>query len=71
MLINFTEIKSKNAIAINPNQVVSVFLVDGSEDANLTPYNGKTAIVFTGGNVIVDDSYLDVVGRINGELMVN
>jgi hypothetical protein len=68
MLITFTEAQSKGPVAINPNQIVSVFTVEKSESEAMKPFVGKTAIVFSGGNVIVEDSYLEVVGKINGEL---
>jgi len=68
MLIVFTEAQSKNSLAINPNQVVSVFTVEKSENESMKALVGKTAIVFSGGNVIVEEDYLEVVGRINGEL---
>ncbi len=68
MLITFTEAQSKNSLAINPTQVVSVFTVEKSDNETMKDLIGKTAIVFTGGNVIVEESYLDVVGRVNGEL---
>lgn len=68
MLVMCTESQSKQSIAINPQLVTSVFIVDATENENMKPYAGKTAIVFSGGNVIVEDEYLEVVGRINAEL---
>lgn len=62
MLINVKDAKSNEYIAINPDHVVSVFIVPEGEDA------GKVAIILTAGNVLVKENYLDLVGRLNGEL---
>jgi len=62
MLIYFTEAKTYKKVAVNPEHVVSVFEASGGE------FDGKTAIVFSGGNLVVEESVLEVVGAINGEL---
>ena len=67
MLLTFTEILSGEPIAINPNKVVSVFTVKSNEEMN-EEYVGRTIIVLDSSNVIVKESYDEVVGRINGEL---
>lgn len=66
MLLTFTEIQSKKPVAVNPTKVVSVFVVEETEENK--QYAGRTAIVLVNGNVIVEEEYLEVVGRINGEL---
>lgn len=62
MLIYFTDAQSNVPIAVNPQNVVSVFTASDGEMI------GKTVIIFNGGNLAVTESELDVVGRINGEL---
>jgi hypothetical protein len=68
MLIVFTEFESKKVVAINPQKVVSVFTVEETDKEETKRYAGKTAIVLENGNVLVEEEYLEVVGRINGEL---
>lgn len=68
MLLTFTEILSGEPIAINPTKVISVFTVKKNEDIEEQQYVGKTVIVLEGSNVIVVESYDEVVGRLNGEL---
>ena len=62
MLIYVTDALSNTSIAINPEQVISVLVVPEGE------HPGKTAAILTQGNVIVNDDFLELVGRINGEL---
>jgi hypothetical protein len=62
MLIWLTEIQSKEAVAVNPQYVVSVLKVTEGE------HIGKTAVVMQVGNLIVEEELLEVVGSINGEL---
>jgi hypothetical protein len=61
-MIWLTDAVTKNQIAINPKYVVAVFRApeDAPEGAG-----GKTVISLTNGTVIVDDSELDVVSRVN------
>jgi hypothetical protein len=68
MLVIFTEVESKNSIAINPKTVTSVFTLTRAPSPEMEPYKGKTVIVLTNGNIVVEEAYLEVVGRINGEL---
>ena len=68
MLIIFTEAETKNSIAVNPKNVASVFSLMKANTPEMEPFLGKTVIILINGNVIVEESYLDVVGRINGEL---
>ena len=47
-------------IAINPNQVVAVFTMpEGTENA------GRTSIKMIDGQIISDESEIELVGRIN------
>jgi hypothetical protein len=62
MLVTFTDSKSKNSVAVNPQHVVAVFTVTEGEDT------GKTVIGVLNGNLLVDESYITVVGVLQGEL---
>ena len=63
MLIYFTDITTGNSVALNPEHVVAVF------EATEGEHKDKTVIsIVTGGTLITDESQLDVVGKINGEL---
>lgn len=68
MLIVFTEFESKKSIAINPTKVVSVFTVEETDKEETKRYAGRTAIVLVNGNVIVEEGYLETVGKINAEI---
>lgn len=68
MLLLFTEFESKKSVAINPRKVVSVFTVEETDKEETKRYAGRTAIVLVNGNVIVEEEYLETVGRINAEL---
>ena len=60
MLINFIDGMSGESVAVNPNFVVCVFV--NQED-------GKTIMhMSNGGNIIVEEDYLNVVGQLQGEL---
>jgi len=62
MLIYFTEANTGKRIAVNPKHVVSVFEATGGD------FDGKTAVVFVGGNLAVDESVIEVVGAVNGAI---
>ena len=62
MLLYFTESRSNRPVAINPEHVVMVLTLTEGEFAN------KTFIIYSGGNIAVEENELDVVGRINAEL---
>lgn len=62
MLLQFTETNTKNTFAINPEFIVGVFV--SVEEATA----GKTLITLRGGSIVVDDTYLEVVGQINSQL---
>jgi hypothetical protein len=51
--------------------VASVFALVKANNPEMEPYLGKTVIILLNGNVIVEESYLDVVGMINGEMNTN
>jgi hypothetical protein len=61
MLIHFTDSSTNNSIAVNTNQLVCVFTIeeDGVEKTILNMFNG---------NLAIKESYLEAVGRINGEM---
>ena len=61
MLVYFTDAVSKEKIAINPKYVVVVFVARDGE------MQGKTIIGVTTGNIVVDESQLDVVGTLQGQ----
>jgi hypothetical protein len=63
MLIYFTEANTGKKIAVNPKHVTSVFEAVGGD------FDGKTVVLFIGGNIPVEESVIDVVGAINGELV--
>lgn len=63
MLLNFTDVVSKQSIHINPKYVVAVFTVQDGE------LKGHTAITLTNGNLVVSDSDLTVIGTINSALI--
>lgn len=63
MLSTFTDAQSGNSLAINPQHVVCVFtpvLKEGDTEV--------TVINLLNGNVAVKETYLDVVGRLQGAL---
>lgn len=62
MLLTFTDAISNNSIAVNPNYIVAVFTAPSGEQA------GKTVVGLSNGNILVNEEYLDVVGKIQGEL---
>jgi len=63
MLLIFTEFQTGNSIAINPSNVVCVFVgKDPKSQADATFIN------MVNGNLAVTEEYLTVVGCINGLL---
>mgnify|MGYP003344436118 CR=1 FL=1 len=62
MLIPFTESSSGNAIFVNPEYVVAVFVA--SDEQN----KGKTVISLINGNLVTDMDQTEVSGQINGAL---
>ena len=64
MLLHFTDATSGQTVAINPVQVICVF-------TNKDEKTGQevTVVNTLSGNVALTDTYLEVVGRINGELI--
>lgn len=61
MLVYFTDATTNGSIAVNLTQLVCVFTVEeeGVE---------KTILNMLNGNLAIKETYLDAVGRINGEL---
>ena len=62
MLLNFTDKQTGNSVAINPKFVVVVFTAKDEEGNESTIINTIT------GNIPVQQSQIDVVGLIQGEL---
>lgn len=62
MLVYFTDVVSKNQVAVNPKYVVAVFPVAEGE------LKGKTIISLVNGSVAVEQSQIDVVGVLQGQI---
>lgn len=61
MLQLFTDAQTDMAIAVNPNFVVVVFTAKTEDESQ------KTVINTTTGNLVVKESYLEVVGQLQGQ----
>jgi len=62
MLVYFTDATNQQKVAVNPKYVVVVFVLPDGD------MQGKTVIGLTTGNIVVDESQLDVVGIIQGQI---
>jgi hypothetical protein len=62
MLVYFTDVVSKNKVAVNPKYAVAVFPVAEGE------LKGKTIISLVNGSVAVEESQIDVVGVLQGQI---
>ncbi len=62
MLVYFTDATNQNKIAINPKYAVVVFVLPDGD------MKGKTVIGLTTGNVVVDESQIEVVGVLQGQI---
>ena len=62
MLIYFKDAITQDQIAINPNYVTAVFT---AQDGDM---KGKTVIGLTNGTLIVEESQINVVGALQGQL---
>ena len=63
MLLTFTDATTGNSLAINPQHVVVVFITKDEQSGNET-----TVINLLNGNVAVSESYIDVLGQLQGQL---
>lgn len=63
MMMMFTDALTNNSVAVNPKQIIAVFVAPEK-----TEIAGKTIINIPSGTIAVTEDYLTVVGRINGEL---
>jgi hypothetical protein len=63
MLLIFTDVNTGNPVAINPQHIVCVFT--SKDEKTLLE---ATIINMLNGNVAVTEEYLEVVGRLQGEL---
>lgn len=61
MLVYFTDAITKEKVAVNPKYVVVVFVLPDGE------MKGKTVIGLPSGNLVVDESQIDVVGTLQGQ----
>jgi len=62
MLVYFTDVVSKKQVAVNPKYVVAIFpIVEGD-------LKDKTAISLVNGSVAVEESQIDVVGVLQGQI---
>jgi hypothetical protein len=62
MLVYFTDATNQNKVAINPKRVVIVFVLPDGD------MKGKTVIGLTTGNIVVEESQIDVVGVLQGQI---
>ncbi len=62
MLLLFTDAQSNTTVAVNPNHVVAVFTAAEGE------HSGKTVIGVVNGNLLVNESQVDVIGQLQGAL---
>jgi hypothetical protein len=62
MLVYFTDATNQQKVAVNPKYAVVVFVLPDGE------LKGKTVIGLTTGNIVVEESQLDVVGILQGQL---
>jgi predicted metal-dependent peptidase len=62
MLVYFTDGITKDKIAVNPKFVVVVFVLPDGE------MQGKTVIGLPSGNLVVEESQMNVVGVLQGQM---
>ena len=61
MLVYFTDATNQQKVAVNPKFVVVVFVLPDGD------MKGKTVIGLTNGNIVVEESQIDVVGTLQGQ----
>jgi predicted metal-dependent peptidase len=62
MLVYFTDATNQQKVAVNPKYVVVVFVLPDGD------MQGKTVIGLTNGNIVVEESQIDVVGVLQGQM---
>ena len=62
MLTYFTDATNQQQVAINPKYVVVVFVLPDGD------MQGKTVIGLTNGNIVVEESQIDVVGTLQSQV---
>ena len=62
MLIYFTDAVSGNKLAINPEYVTGVFIANDEEN------KGKTVLSLINGSFLVNESQIETVGVLQGQL---
>jgi hypothetical protein len=61
-MLYFTDATNQQKVAVNSKYVVVVFVLPDGE------MKGKTVIGLTTGNIVVDESQLDVVGQLQSQV---
>lgn len=61
MLVYFTDATNQQKVAINPKFVVVVFVLPDGD------MKGKTVIGVTTGNIVVEESQIEVVGALQSQ----
>ena len=67
MLLQFNDSISNSPVAINPLNVIAVFVAPSTPEVD-PRVAGKTIITIPSGTVVVEESYDVAVGLINGEI---
>ena len=62
MLVYFTDATNQQQVAINPKYAVVVFVLPDGD------MQGKTVIGLTNGNIVVEESQINVVGVLQGQM---
>ena len=62
MLVYFTDATNQQQVAVNPKCVVIVFVLPDGD------MKGKTVIGLTNGNIVVEESQVNVVGVLQGQI---
>jgi predicted metal-dependent peptidase len=61
MLVYFTDATNQQKVAMNPKYVVVVFVLPDGD------MKGKTVIGLTNGNIVVEESQIEVVGVLQSQ----
>jgi predicted metal-dependent peptidase len=61
MLVYFTDATNQQKVAINPKFVVVVFVLPDGD------MKGKTVVGLTNGNIVVEESQIEVVGVLQSQ----
>ena len=61
MLVYFTDATNQQKVAINPKYVVVIFVLPDGD------MKGKTVVGLTNGNIVVEESQIEVVGVLQSQ----